>query len=43
LTLRIFLRTIAITSFWILGHLSIFVAWTLSQANLGVPKIPTLS
>jgi len=30
-------------SFWILGHLPTFAAWTLSQANLGVPKIPTLS
>jgi len=29
-------------SFWILGHLSTFAAWTLYQANLGVPKIPTL-
>jgi hypothetical protein len=43
LTLRIFLPTIAIASFWILGHLPTFAAWTLSQANLGVPKIPTLS
>jgi hypothetical protein len=43
LTLRIFLCTIAIAFFWILGHLLTFAAWTLSQANLGDPKIPTLS
>jgi hypothetical protein len=43
LTLRIFPHTIAIAFFWILGHLPTFAIRTLSQANLGVPKIPTLS
>jgi hypothetical protein len=42
LTLKIFF-TLAIAFFWILGHLPTFAAWTLSQANLGVPKFPTLS
>jgi hypothetical protein len=41
--LEFFLLTIAIAFFWILGHLPTFAAWTLSQANLGVPKFPTLS
>ncbi len=41
--LDFFLRTITIVSFWILGHLPTFAAWTVSQANLGVPKIPTFS
>jgi hypothetical protein len=39
-----FLSTIAITFFWILGHQMLTLCCrTLPQANLGVPKLPTLS